>query len=56
MSTPRIKYSGYSAESGEGKKYRAMLMYYVDSETAGAITYYVALYVNINSSVTASYS
>ena len=56
MSTIYTKYSGYSAESDEGKKYRAELMYYVHSETASAITYYVGLYVNVNSSVTASYS
>ena len=56
MSTPHIKYSGYSAGSDEGKKYRAMIMYYVDSETATSITYGATLYVDINSSVTASYS
>lgn len=51
-----LAYSGYSAESDEGKKYRAMLMYSVHSETASTITYYVSLHVDINSSVTASYS
>lgn len=56
MSTPHTKYSGYSAESDEGKKYRAELLYYVDSETATSITYRAILYVNVNSSVTASYS
>ena len=50
------KYSGYSAESDEGKKYRAELSYYVDSETPTSITYRAILYVNVNSSVTASYS
>lgn len=50
-----IAYSGYSAESDEGKKYRAMLYYSVYSETDTTITYEATLYVNINSSVTASY-
>ena len=54
--TPHTKYSGYSAESDEGKKYRAALLYYVDSETPTSITYRAILYVNVNSSVTASYS
>ena len=54
--TPYTKYSGYSAESDEGKKYRAELLYYVDSETPTSITYRAILYVNVNSSVTASYS
>ncbi len=56
MSTPYTKYSGYSAGSDEGKKYRAMLLYYVESETASSITYRATLYVDVNSSVTASYS
>ena len=56
MSTSYRKYSGYSAESDEGKKYRAMLLYYVESETAASITYRAVLYVDVNSSVTASYS
>ena len=55
-----IAYSGYSAgwkpsESDTEKKYRAMLYYSVYSETDTTITYEVTLYVNINSSVTASY-
>lgn len=54
--TPHIEYSRYSAKSDEGKQYRAMLLYYVDSETATSITYGATLYVNVNSSVTASYS
>ena len=54
--TPYRKYSGYSAESDEGKKYRAELLYYVDSETPTSIIYKAVLYVNVNSSVTASYS
>lgn len=56
MSTSYVEYSRYSAESDEGKRYRAMLLYYVDSETSTSITYGAALYVNVNSSVTASYS
>ena len=56
MSTPYRKYSGYSAGSDEGKKYRAMILYYVESETATSITYRAILYVDVNSSVTASYS
>lgn len=56
MSTVYTKYSGYSAVSDEGKKYRAMLLYYVESETATSITYRAILYVDVNSSVTASYS
>ena len=54
--TPYTKYSGYSAESDEGKKYRAELLNYVDTETPISITYREILYVDINSSVTASYS
>lgn len=38
------------------KKYRARLDYSVSAETATTITYKATLYVNINSSVTASYS
>ena len=56
-----IKYSGYSAgwkpsESDTEKKYRAMLLYDVYVETSTEIIYEVSLYVDINSSVTASYS
>ena len=56
MSTPYRKYSGYSAGSDEGKKYRAMILYYVESETATSITYRAILHVDVNSSITASYS
>lgn len=54
-------YSGYSAgwkPSGSSvyKKYRARLDYSLVSETATTITYQAILYVNINSSVNASYS
>lgn len=51
-----IEYSSYSAESNEGKKYRAMLYCPEGSETATSITYRPVLYVSVNSSVTASYS
>lgn len=54
-------YSGYSKgwkPSGSDiyKKYRARLDYSLVSETATTITYKAVLYVNINSSVNASYS
>ena len=54
-------YSGYSAgwkPSGSSiyKKYRARLDYSVSAETDTTITYKAVLYVNINSSVNASYS
>lgn len=54
-------YSGYSAgwkPSGSDiyKKYRARLDYSLVSETPTTITYRAVLYVNINSSVNASYS
>lgn len=54
-------YSGYSAgwkPSGSDiyKKYRARLDYSLVSETDTTITYKAVLYVNINSSVNASYS
>lgn len=54
-------YSGYSAGwkpvgSDIYKKYRARLDYSLVSETATTITYKAILYVNINSSVNASYS
>ena len=54
-------YSGYSkgwkpSGSDYYKKYRARLDYSLVSETATTITYKATLYVNINSSVNASYS
>ena len=54
-------YSGYSKgwkPSGSDiyKKYRARVDYSVSTETPTTITYRAILYVNINSSVTASYS
>ena len=54
-------YSGYSAGwkpkgSDIYKKYRARLDYSVSAETDTTITYKAILYVNINSSVAASYS
>lgn len=54
-------YSGYSKgwkPSGSDiyKKYRARVDYSVSAETPTTITYRAILYVNINSSVTASYS
>ena len=54
-------YSGYSKGwkpkgSDVYKKYRARLDYSLVSETDTTITYKATLYVNINSSVTASYS
>jgi uncharacterized repeat protein (TIGR02543 family) len=54
-------YSGYSkgwkpVGSDIYKKYRARLDYSLVSETATTITYRAVLYVNINSSVNASYS
>ena len=54
-------YSGYSkgwkpVGSDIYKKYRARLDYSLVSETATTITYKAILYVNINSSVNASYS
>lgn len=54
-------YSGYSAGwkpkgSDIYKKYRARLDYSVSAETDTTITYKAILYVNINSSVSASYS
>lgn len=54
-------YSGYSkgwkpVGSDIYKKYRARVDYSVSAETPTTITYRAILYVNINSSVTASYS
>ena len=54
-------YSGYSkgwkpSGSDISKKYRARVDYSVSAETPTTITYRAILYVNINSSVTASYS
>lgn len=54
-------YSGYSkgwkpVGSDYYKKYRARVDYSVSAETPTTITYRAVLYVNINSSVTASYS
>ena len=54
-------YSGYSKGwkpkgSNVYKKYRARVDYSVSAETPTTITYRAILYVNINSSVTASYS
>ena len=54
-------YSSYSAgwkpvNANVYRKYRARLDYIVSEETYTTITYQAVLYVNINSSVTASYS
>ena len=54
-------YSGYSAgwkpvNANVYRKYRARLDYSVSAETDTTITYKAVLYVNINSSVSASYS
>ena len=54
-------YSNYSPGwkprgSSVYKKYRAKLVYALASETDSTVTYNATLYVNLNSSVSASYS